>query len=98
MPDEYRIEQWEKYDGEDWWKWAVWIESHNEALNLVDFVEWTLHSSFSNPIRKVRDRKSKFRLETGGWGVFPIIARVQMKEGKQIKLRHHLQLHYPDAP
>lgn len=97
MPEEFRIQQSEKYEGEDWWRWAVWVEARDEALDLIDFVEWRLHPSFSNPIRKVRDRMSKFRLETGGWGVFQIIARLQMKDGQQTKLGHYLELHYPDG-
>jgi transcription initiation factor IIF auxiliary subunit len=66
MPEEFRIQQSEKYEGEDWWRWAVWVEARDEALDLIDFVEWRLHLSFSNPIRTVHDRASKFRLETGG--------------------------------
>ena len=97
MPDEFTIQQWEKYEGDDWWKWAVWIEGLDEALDRIDFVEWTLHPTFPNPIRKKRDRASKFRLDTGGWGVFPILARVQTKDGQEIKLRHYLELHYPDG-
>jgi transcription initiation factor IIF auxiliary subunit len=45
----------------------VWIEGSDDALDLVDLVEWTLHPSFPSPVRKIRDRASKFRLETGGW-------------------------------
>ena len=97
MNQEFKIQQWEKYEGDDWWRWAVWIESEDEALDMIDFVEWTLHPTFPNPVRKIRDRSSKFRLETGGWGVFQIIARLQMKNGRQIKLRHYLKLHYPDG-
>jgi transcription initiation factor IIF auxiliary subunit len=97
VPDELTIHQWQKYDGEDWWKWAVWIEGLNEALDRIDYVEWILHPSFPKPIRKKRDRASKFRLETGGWGVFQIRARVQLKNGLEIKLRHQLELHYPDG-
>jgi hypothetical protein len=43
------------------------------------------------------DRASRFRLETGGWGVFPIVARVQLKAGTEIRLSHALALHYPDG-
>ena len=98
MPGEFRIKQSEKYEGEDWWNWAVWIEASDEALDRIDFVEWTLHPTFSNPVRKVHDRTRKFRIETGGWGVFRIFARVQMKDGGGAKLHHDLKLHYPDGP
>ncbi len=97
MPDEYVVEQWEQYEGEDWWKWAVWIEASDAALDQIEFVEWTLHPTFPNPIRNSTDRSSKFRLETGGWGVFKIHARLQMKDSRQVKLYHYLTLHYPDG-
>jgi transcription initiation factor IIF auxiliary subunit len=97
MPGEFTIQQWERYEGGDWWTWAVWLEGRDEALDFVEFVEWALHPTFPNPVRRVRDRASKFRLETGGWGVFPIVARVQMKNGEQTKLHHYLELHYPDG-
>jgi transcription initiation factor IIF auxiliary subunit len=97
MPNDLKIEQWEQYDGDDWWHWAVWIEGEDETLDQIKFVEWTLHPTFPDPIRKTTNRSNKFRLETGGWGVFPIVARVELKDGKQTKLRHHLHLHYPDG-
>jgi transcription initiation factor IIF auxiliary subunit len=97
MPEELKINQWEKYEGEDWWKWAVWIEGSDALLDLIDYVEWTLHPTFPNPIRKIRDRASKFRLDTAGWGVFKIAARVQFKDGEQTKLQHSLKLYYPDG-
>ena len=97
MPEQFSIEQSEEYAGGDWWSWAVWVDARDETLDQVDSVEWTLHPTFPNPVRKVRDRKSKFRLETGGWGVFQIVASVQMKDGQKITLRHFLKLHYPDG-
>jgi transcription initiation factor IIF auxiliary subunit len=98
MPSTESIEirQWERYDGDDWWTWAVWIDGPDEALDEVEFVEWKLHPTFPKPVRKTEDRQSKFRLETGGWGTFPIIARVQMSDGSQLKLKHDLELIYPD--
>ena len=97
MLEEFTIEQWERYEGNDWWKWAVWIEGKDEALDLIDCVEWILHPTFPNPIRKICDRASKFRLETGGWGVFQIVAQVQLKNGQNKKLFHLLKLYYPDG-
>jgi transcription initiation factor IIF auxiliary subunit len=97
MTEEFTIQQWDKYEGEDWWKWAVWIEAPNKALDLVDFVEWILHPTFPNPVRRISDRTTKFRLETAGWGVFQITAHVQMKDGKQVKLDHFLRFHYPES-
>ena len=97
MSGEFTIQQQEAYEGDDWWRWAVWIDGREEALDRIDFVEWTLHPTFPNPVRRVHDRASRFRLETGGWGVFNIGVRVQLKDGQQVKLRHELELHYPDG-
>jgi transcription initiation factor IIF auxiliary subunit len=97
MSTDLEIRQWEKYEGDDWWKWAVWVEGSDESLNQVESVEWTLHPTFPTPIRRVTNRAEKFRLETGGWGVFPIVARVRTKDGNSFRLRHQLSLHYPDG-
>ena len=97
MSIQYEIRQWERYEGDNWWKWAVWIEGSDEALNEVKYVEWTLHPTFPNPVRKIKDRSQKFKLETGGWGVFPIHARVWTRDGRSIKLKHDLKLHFEDG-
>jgi transcription initiation factor IIF auxiliary subunit len=95
--DEFKIGQWEKYEGDDWWQWAVWVEASDQALEQIEHVEWTLHPTFPDPVRRATNRAQKFRLETGGWGVFPIIARLKMKSGDTVRLRYTLQLHYPDG-
>jgi transcription initiation factor IIF auxiliary subunit len=97
MSSQYKIAQSEDYKGDDWWQWAVWIEASDEDLDQVEYVEWTLHPTFRNPVRKCDERSTNFRIETGGWGVFPISAHVQTRSGSPIRLRHFLELHYPDG-
>jgi transcription initiation factor IIF auxiliary subunit len=97
MQERIAIKQSEHYEGDDWWAWSVWIEGDDDALDQVEFVEWRLHPTFPNPVRRVTDRGTRFRLETGGWGVFPIVARVHMKDGSDTQLRHQLSLHYTDG-
>jgi transcription initiation factor IIF auxiliary subunit len=87
----------EEYIGDNWWTWAVWLEGNPETLDAVQFVEWRLDPTFPDPVRRVSDRASNFKLVTGGWGVFMILASVQFKDGRREKLRHHLQLHRPDG-
>jgi transcription initiation factor IIF auxiliary subunit len=91
------IAQSEKYVGDDWWNWSVWLEGSPAELDSVVDVEWRLHPTFPNPVRRVTNRKTNFRLDTGGWGVFPIHASVNLKGGGVEKLRHYLELHYPDG-
>lgn len=97
MTGNVSIAQWEKYEGDDWWSWAVWIEGAAADLALIECVEWRLHPTFPKPIRKVSDRKSKFRLETAGWGGFTIVAYVERKSAERIKLVHELALNYPSG-
>ena len=92
-----KISQQFKYKGDDWWEWCVWLDGHDEDLAAVDHVVYTLHKTFPDPVRKVTDRRTKFRLETGGWGVFRIYAKVAMKDGGVKKLSHDLVLEYPDG-
>jgi transcription initiation factor IIF auxiliary subunit len=97
MITDFVIQQSEEYEGDDWWKWAVWLEGREEDLDRIQFVEWRLHPTFPKPVRKSADRRTKFRIDTGGWGVFQIVARVHMQDGEEAKLTHYLKLHYPDG-
>jgi hypothetical protein len=92
-----RVRQGEKFEREDWWEWWVWVEGADEELDKIDRVVYLLDRTFPNPIREVTDRGSKFRLNAGGWGVFPIIATLVRKDGGQETLVHNLVLTYPDG-
>jgi transcription initiation factor IIF auxiliary subunit len=92
-----RIEQSEKYEDEDWWSWSIWVEGPERELDQIEFVEYTLHPTFPKPVRSIKTREDKFKLSTGGWGVFEIFARAVKKDGSEVPLRHELQLHYPDG-
>ena len=86
-----------EYRRKDWWKWWVWIDGPVNELDGIDHVVYTLHPTFPNPVRTVRERKSNFRLETSGWGAFPIYATAVRKDGAEIELNHYLRLEYPDG-
>jgi transcription initiation factor IIF auxiliary subunit len=85
------------YQGNDWWKWAVWIDGTNDELDHIDHIVYTLHPTFPTPVRTVNDRKSNFRLETAGWGEFRIYAKAVHKDGKETHFEHDLELAYPDG-
>jgi transcription initiation factor IIF auxiliary subunit len=92
-----KIQQGEKYEGDDWWSWSVWIDGPKSELDKVKFAEYTLHPTFPTPVRKVTSRRNNFKLSTSGWGVFPIYAHVVKKDGTVVRLKHQLKLHYPDG-
>ena len=92
-----KIDQGFEYKDNDWWKWWIWIEGSEKDLDQIDHVTYTLHPTFPNPVRTVDDRTSKFRLETAGWGVFMIHAKVVNKDRTEIRLKHNLVLEYPNG-
>jgi len=84
-----------KYKGEDRWEWSAFIEDDGtDALKEVEYVEYILHPTFRDPIRKIKDRASKFKLETEGWGTFKLKAFVYTKDGDKRKLEHAIVLEY----
>jgi transcription initiation factor IIF auxiliary subunit len=93
-----KIEQGFTYLENDYWKWWLWIEGPDDELDAIDHVVYRLHNTFPEPVRRIDNRESKFRLETAGWGVFTIRIRVMGKDGRTLaSLQHDLVLEYPDG-
>ena len=86
------LKQHAAYKGNNWWEWSVWVEGEKEDLKRIEFVEYTLHPTFPDPVRRVINIGSKFRLNASGWGGFTIRALVVTKSGEKKTLRHNLQL------
>lgn len=84
--------------GKDHWNWSVWLEGSAPELDGVDHVVYTLHSTFSQPVRRVDDRANGFRLDSSGWGEFSIHVAVHHRSGRVEKLRHWLQLAWKAQP
>src|SRR5262245_34134087 len=93
----FRVAQDQFYEGDDWWPWSVWIEGDPQDLDAVQEVTYRLHPTFPNPLRTVRTRENKFKLESAGWGGFPILAKIVLKDGQTLKMTHSLTLSYPDG-
>ena len=89
------VAQNQKYEGDNWWKWSLWIEGTDDDLDQIASVTYTLHPTFPEPIRTVKDRASKFQLRCSGWGIFLIPVEVRLKNGRTINLKHQLQFSVP---
>jgi transcription initiation factor IIF auxiliary subunit len=64
----------------NWWDWTAFIESDSpDEMDDVQFVEYQLHPSFPNPVRRVFKKEGGFPMEARGWGIFPLRARVVFK-------------------
>jgi transcription initiation factor IIF auxiliary subunit len=80
-------------NGGGWWTWKAFLDDGGSGeLDQVEFVEYVLHPTFPNSIRRVKDSIDGFALETTGWGMFKIKAFVNMKNGEKRKLIHDLVL------
>ena len=92
------IKQDSEYAGHNRWKWSLWLDGPSSELDQVDHVMYVLHPTFHDPVRKVTDRSTNFRLETSGWGTFTVYARAVFQDGHEQPLEHELELAYPDSP
>lgn len=90
------IAQSSEYDGDDYWRWSVWLDGPAAELDEVDHVVYTLHPTFPSPVRTETDRATSFRLTTAGWGTFTVYAKIVGKDGREQHLEHELELYYPD--
>lgn len=80
--------------GNDKWNWTVFIKGERQNIDDVKCVEYTLHPSFSKPVRLVcepGDPQRPFGLSATGWGTFSIGIRILMKDGTHQDLRHQLK-------
>jgi len=77
---------------QNWWQWSVWLDAPAAELKAVDHVVYTLHPTFPDPVRIVRDRRSGFKLKSAGWGEFDLHLEIVFKDGKVRKRTHSLEL------
>jgi transcription initiation factor IIF auxiliary subunit len=83
------------YKGDDWWEWTAFVDDGGTGeLAEAEFVEYVLHETFPEPIRRIDTRKDGFQLETEGWGTFDLKAFVHLKNGTKIRLKHEIQLEH----
>jgi transcription initiation factor IIF auxiliary subunit len=83
------------YQGDDWWEWTAYVDDDGTGeLKDVEYVQYVLHETFEDPIRRIDTSRGGFKLEQEGWGEFELKAFVHFKDGKKERLRHKLQLEY----
>ena len=86
------------YRGQDWWGWSVWIEAGDSVLDEIEYVEYSLHPTFPDPVRRVTNREEKFLIKSEGWGEFMIGVHIFTRKGEHLKRQHWLTLDYPTTP
>jgi hypothetical protein len=82
------------YKGNDQWEWTIFLKSSPDVLKSIEYVQYTLHPTFYDPIQKVyktTDPDQPFGLTRTGWGVFEVPVKVVFKTGEQLSLRYMLR-------
>jgi transcription initiation factor IIF auxiliary subunit len=69
--------------GKDWYEWSVEVDPAAQALGNIEEVEYILHPTFPNRIRRETSSSNNFRLESEGWGEFDIAVNVYFKDGDE---------------
>lgn len=79
------------YQNGGYWLWSVWIDGEKEEVALIESVRYTLHSSYSPPVRTVTDQASNFSLMEKAYEEFTLYAMVTFQDGHQEHLEHDLK-------
>jgi hypothetical protein len=77
------------------YSWTVFLIADDATLKNIDYVEYTLHPSFPNPVQPpIRERGGKcaFALTASSWGEFEVKVKVGLKNGSTVYLKHWLTL------
>jgi transcription initiation factor IIF auxiliary subunit len=76
----------------DWYEWCIFSPDPAHDLEDVSEVEYQLHPSFPDPIRKMTNQEQRFALFSSGWGNFQIRIKVTYKSGATEETFHYLNL------
>ena len=86
-----------RYRGQGRYEWKVFVAEDPATLSRVNCVEYTLHPTFVNPVRKVCDSNGGFALSSDGWGEFTILVKIEWKDGPPTRQQYQLDLHSAQA-
>jgi transcription initiation factor IIF auxiliary subunit len=79
-----------KHDA-SWYEWCIFVNEDRAIINAIDSVEYTLHPTFPDPIRLVKDKTSRFALFSAGWGEFLVNILVAFTDGSSLNTTHYLR-------
>jgi transcription initiation factor IIF auxiliary subunit len=87
------------YVGAGRWDWTIFVDADPDTLRQIDCVEYTLHPTFPDPLRKVcRQPETKFAFSTNGWGTFTVKVKIQYKNGRIENVEHQLIFKQQSVP
>ena len=85
--------QWtSKKGGYSYYDWCVFVDEPPEVLATIRELEYTLHPTFSDPVRRTNDKESLFAVMSSGWGEFDIRIIVRYFDDKETTATFFLEL------
>jgi transcription initiation factor IIF auxiliary subunit len=79
------------YVGAGRWDWTIFVDADPNTLKQIDCVEYTLHPTFADPVRKVcGQQETRFALSSNGWGTFTVKVKITYKDGRVDNVQHQL--------
>jgi transcription initiation factor IIF auxiliary subunit len=84
-----------RYHGQGHYEWTVFLTEGRSTLDKIGCVEYTLHPTYPNPVRRVCDSTGGFRLSTDGWGEFTLFVKIEWKNQRATRQQYRLDLHTP---
>ena len=81
--------------GKEHYHLGVWIDGDDRELDQIVMVEYELHPSFKNRVKRSRNRKNGFSVTFWTWGMFNIHIRIHRQSGQVQKLDHYLKYNLP---
>lgn len=86
------------YTGAGRWDWTIFLDADPDTLRQVECVEYVLHPTFPNPVRKVcKKPETKFAYSTNGWGTFTVKVKILNKD-RSVEVLNHLLVFQQPAP
>jgi transcription initiation factor IIF auxiliary subunit len=93
VAQDIRVENSAKYSSGRY-SWTIYLTGSDATLNKVDYVQYTLHPSFPQPIQIVRTRGGRcaFPYSSNSWAEFEVKIKVVFKDGRTEELKYMLNL------
>jgi transcription initiation factor IIF auxiliary subunit len=78
------------YVGAGRWDWRIFVEADPDTLRQIECVEYVLHPTFPDPVRKVcNQQKTNFAYSTNGWGVYVEGAKTELDRIRCVEYTLH---------
>ena len=76
------------------YNWTIYVTGPDTTLNKVDYVQYTLHPSFPQPVQiiKTRGGRCAFPFSSNSWSEFEVKVKVVFKDGRTLDLKYKLNL------